>query len=259
MQALAHDTSPRTAHSGGHASPADRKLNCCVCGQHVEAWLPHPHRQQRSEFMKLMEAVGSDLAVYQCPACLCTDRDRHLWLYMNAVGLPSRLAGAVVLHLAPERHLEALLMQLDIGAYVRGDLHPTRPDHLKLDAQALPFEDGSVDVIICNHVLEHVQDPQRALSEMYRCLENGGLLIAQTPYSPRLKRTLELNDAPSPEFARLFFGQNDHVRLFGTDLFQMVTAAGFKGDPAAHESLLPDIDPQTFGCNAREPFFAFWK
>jgi SAM-dependent methyltransferase len=233
---------------------------CPVCEQTVDRWLPHPHIAQRSPFMALMQAVGSDLSVYQCPRCACTDRDRHVWLYMNAAGLPAQLAGASVLHIAPERHLEPLIEACRPARYVRGDLFPSRPNQVRVDIEALQFDDASFDLIVCNHVLEHVADPAQALAELQRCLKPGGLLIAQTPYSPLLKSSFELNFSPAPaEFAKIYFGQADHVRLFGADIASHFHAAGFEGDLLPHDSVLSGIDALEFGCNAREPFFAFSK
>jgi SAM-dependent methyltransferase len=233
--------------------------HCCICRHDVEQWLPHPHRERFSEFIHLVETIGSDLAVYQCPHCRCTDRDRHLWLYLQAAGIRQAIPGARVLHLAPEAHLERLIDALAPARYVRGDLHPTRAGHLRIDAEQLPFAAGDFDLIICNHVLEHVASPQRALSEFHRCLVPGGVLIAQTPYSSRLKTTLEVDGPVSPEFAHRFYGQEDHVRLFGNDIERYFRAAGFDGQLLRHESLLPDVDAQHSGCNAREPLFAFWR
>ncbi|MEW6706713.1 MAG: class I SAM-dependent methyltransferase [Pseudomonadota bacterium] len=233
-------------------------LQCCICQQSVDRWLPHPQIAQRSEFMKLMRAVGSDLSVYQCPRCGCNDRDRHLRLYMEAVGLPAQMTGARVLHLAPEAHLERWIQQLQPARYVRGDLHPTRPGHVKLDAEQLPFDDGSFDLIICNHVLEHVSSPERALAEFRRCLGPKSLLIAQTPFAPLLKKTFELDETPTPDFAKLFYGQEDHVRLFGADIVDYFRGAGFQGSLLAHEAVLPKVDAQASGCNALEPFFLFY-
>ena len=233
---------------------------CAVCEQAVDHWLAHPHIDQRSAFMVLMQAVGSDLSVYQCPRCGCTDRDRHVWLYMTAAGLPEGLRGASVLHLAPERHLEQRIGRCGPARYVCGDLHPSRPNQLRIDVEALQFEAGSFDLILCNHVLEHVADPARALAELHRCLKPGGVLIAQTPYSPLLKHTLELSISPPPaEFAKLYFGQADHMRLFGADIDDYFAAAGLQGELLAHDQLLPGIDPAEFGCNGREPFFAYSK
>ena len=230
---------------------------CSICETEVAQWTPHPQRGQRSEFMKLLDAVGSDLSVYLCPHCQSTDRDRHLWHYLRATGLLQRLAGSRVLHIAPERHLEALIQASRPQAYVRGDLSPQRAGHLKLDVEALPFEAGSFDLVICNHVLEHVADPVRALKEFHRCLGPDGVLIAQTPYAPSLKHTLEMNRPVSAAFAKLFYGQEDHVRMFGADIAGYFHAAGFKGELRAHDEVLPAMDARLQGCNAREPFFAF--
>jgi SAM-dependent methyltransferase len=231
--------------------------HCSVCEQTVSAWRPHPHIERRSEFMKLMQTVGSDLSVYQCPACGCTDRDRHLWLYLKTIGITASLRGARVLHLAPELALERKLMACDLGEYVRGDLHPSRAGLRRIDAENLPFGDGHFDLIVCNHVLEHVASPERALAEFRRCLKPRGVLIAQTPYAPLLKKTFEMKTAPTAEFARLFYGQDDHVRLFGDDIVDYFHASGFNGNLLPHDSVLPGVDAHEHGCNALEPLFFF--
>jgi SAM-dependent methyltransferase len=232
---------------------------CSVCQQSVDRWLPHPHIGLRSDFIRTIDMVGSDLTVYQCPACRCTDRDRHLWLYLQAAGLQQAIAGARVLHIAPEWHLERLIEALGPSRYVRGDLNPTRAGHLQIDVEHLPFADAEFDMIICNHVLEHVADPARALAEFHRCIAPPGVLIAQTPYAARLRTTFEVEGPVSPQFARQFFDQDDHVRLFGGDIERYFRTAGFEGRLLRHDSLLPGVDPFDSGCNAHEPLFAFWK
>lgn len=232
---------------------------CSICRQTVDNWIPHPHREQRSPLMTILGTVGSDLTLYGCPSCRCNDRLRHLWLYMTATGLTEKLAGATILHVAPEPELERIIGALGPARYIRGDLHPTRADHQRIDIEALPFGDATLDIALCNHVLEHVDSPAQALGELFRCLRPGGLLIAQTPYAPAIKKTLELHERPDPDTARLLFGQDDHVRLFGSDITDYFHAAGFQGQPLRHEILLPDVSPREFGCNAQEPFFVFWK
>lgn len=233
--------------------------NCAICLQAVTAWTPHPLLAQRSEFMRLMQAVGSDLTVYGCPACGCNDRDRHVWLYLKRLGVIDLLPGASVLHIAPEVRLEHKFLGLGLGDYVRADLHPTRAGCERVDIERMAFPNERFDFIVCNHVLEHVNDPACALAEFHRCLKPGGLLLAQTPYSPLLKHTFELKTAPGAEFARLFYGQEDHVRLFGDDLTTLFHGAGFQGRLRSHEELLPDVDAAQAGVNAREPLFLFHK
>lgn len=231
---------------------------CIICKQSVDSWTPHPHIEHRSEFTKLMRVVGSDLTVYQCPVCGCNDRDRHLWLFFEAAGLLKAIPGKRVLHLAPEAHLEQLIAQLGPSNYVRGDLHPSRTGIERIDVENLQFAQASFDFAICNHVLEHVADPLRALQELHRCLAPGGTLVAQTPYSTLLRRTMEIVEPPTADFARLFFGQDDHVRLFGADIGEYFRLAGFSGDgPIASDQVLRKLDAAEYGFNAREPFFQF--
>ena len=230
---------------------------CTICEQAVDRWLPHPQRDQASQFTRLLGAIGSDLDRHNCSNCRCNDRDRHLWLYMRAAGLADRIPASRILHVAPEAHIEVRIKALHPREYVLGDLEPRRPGHRKLNIEQLPFDDDSFDLILCNHVLEHVGDPDRALSELARCLARDGHLVAQTPYAPGLKWTFEMGSRVSPQFARLFFGQEDHVRLFGADLPARFHAAGLHGELMPHTRLLGDLDPAEYGCNEREPFFLF--
>jgi len=233
---------------------------CAICQHTVTHWLPHPHIDRlSSEFIYMMQCVGSDLSIYQCPRCGCNDRDRHLWLYMGAAGILKALPAARVLHIAPEAHIERLIQLHNPIEYVRGDLFPLSPNHVKINLEKLSFCDEYFDIIICNHVLEHVGDLQSSLRELYRCLSPHGVLIAQTPYSPVLKYTMECNAEVSPRFATYYFGQDDHIRLFGSDITNWFHRVGFQGEPIGHEVMLKGLDAKALGCNLREPFFAFTK
>jgi SAM-dependent methyltransferase len=48
-------------------------------------------------------------------------------------------------------------------------------------AQDLPYEDGSFNVVIIKHIVEHLPDPGRAIDEIGRITEKGGILILATP------------------------------------------------------------------------------
>lgn len=58
----------------------------------------------------------------------------------------------------------------NIKVLVRGSLY------------ALPFADDSLDLVTCNMVVEHLEEPARAISEITRCLRRGGLVVIQTPW-----------------------------------------------------------------------------
>jgi SAM-dependent methyltransferase len=50
------------------------------------------------------------------------------------------------------------------------------------DIHNLPFADNSVDAIICIAILEHVEEPQKAVREMYRVLKPGGYCYIHVPF-----------------------------------------------------------------------------
>jgi SAM-dependent methyltransferase len=122
---------------------------------------------------------------------------------------------------------------------------------------AMPFDDDTFDCVIANHVLEHVGDVDRALGEICRVLRPGGHAILQTPYGSKLHRTWEDAGIDTPAARLQAYGQEDHVRLFGRDIFERIAAAGFDALVRQHNELLDDVDPDREGVNPREPFFLF--
>jgi SAM-dependent methyltransferase/GT2 family glycosyltransferase len=241
------------------APAADAKSNVCVvCEQAVERWTQHPEPVDR-DFASAIGSVASTFERYLCPHCGCGDGDRHLWLYLAYSGLLEQAATMRILHIAPEPRIEQRIRRLGPLEYVTGGSAPHDASHRVIDAQALDFPNDHFDLIICNHILERVDQPERALAEFHRCLKADGHLVAQTAYSPRLKRTFELNDKPSVPFATRYFGQDGRVRLFGSDIVDRFLEAGFSGDLLPHARVLGDIDPDQVGCNGNEPFFFFAK
>jgi SAM-dependent methyltransferase len=116
--------------------------------------------------------------------------------------------------------------------------------------------DKTFDIVICNHVLEHVPDDKKALSELYRVLKPGGTAILQTPYAPKLVKTRERDPSVATEANRLeFYGQEDHIRLYGTDLLDRICQAGFDLRLKTHEAVLKNVDCAEAGVNPAEPLF----
>jgi len=67
------------------------------------------------------------------------------------------------------------------------------------DAEALPFTDSSFDTVVCTHVLEHVRQPQHAISELRRVAKRRVVIVVplQRPY--RYTFDTHLHFFPYPE------------------------------------------------------------
>jgi predicted SAM-dependent methyltransferase len=98
---------------------------------------------------------------------------------------------------------------------------------VKMDITDIRFPDDSFDAIICNHVLEHVVDDRRAMSELYRTLRPGGWAILQVPLSLSLTTTYEDSSIATASGRAEAFGQSDHVRIYAEDYKDRLERAGF--------------------------------
>lgn len=105
------------------------------------------------------------------------------------------------------------------------DIEPDRAD-FTIDIERIAIPDQSFDAILCFHVLEHVND-RMALSELHRVLRPDGMLLLITPVIEGWSRTYEDCAVQSPEDRQLYFGQSDHVRVFGADIRERIRNAGF--------------------------------
>jgi ubiquinone/menaquinone biosynthesis C-methylase UbiE len=91
----------------------------------------------------------------------------------------------------------------------------------------MEFEDESFDLIICNHVLEHIEDDRKALREIYRVLKNNGISILQVPININREKTFEDPKITSISEREKHFGQYDHVREYGIDYKSRIEEVGF--------------------------------
>lgn len=234
---------------------------CSCCESQVLAFLPYKGGFARAPaIIEDSQMVGSDLDHFSCTRCRSTDRERHLFLYMKQLDFPRVFRQARVLHFAPERKLSAFIGAQQPQEYIRGDLFPTLPGMEKVDMQDIKYADSSFDVLLANHVLEHVDDDAVALAELYRVLKPGGFAILQTPYASAREKTESASGACLSDQQRLErFGQEDHVRLFGRDIFDRIAAAGFVSHVEQHATVLKDVDACVYGVNEQEPFMCFSK
>ena len=132
--------------------------------------------------------------------------------------------GAAVLHIAPEAILGAPL-RARAARYVSGDL-TAEFGPARIDVLDLQFPDASFDVVVCNHVLEHIPDDHRAMRELRRVLRPGGWAMLLVP-DVRGAVTEESPELSDPEELLRLYGQRDHVRRYGWDYLDRLRGAGF--------------------------------
>jgi SAM-dependent methyltransferase len=146
-------------------------------------------------------------------------------MYLDALNLWDLFKKATVLHIAAESHLVERIHAHKPTFYVRGDLVPVSPDIERIDITAIPYPSHHFNFVMCNHVLEHVPDDERACSELFRVIKPGGCAVLQTPYSPILQNSFVDPGINTDELRNRYYGQEDHVPLYGRDLFARITNA----------------------------------
>ena len=161
-----------------------------------------------------------------CPGTLSLERHRLLWLYLDRETnfLSSNLK---VLHVAPEQVFYKKFKKLKNWEYFTFDLNSPIAD-IKGDLISTNFKDEYFDLIICNHVLEHIEDDKSALDEIYRILKYNGISILQVPINVKRENTFEDLSIKSKIQREKYFGQYDHVREYGLDFKDRVEQAGFE-------------------------------
>lgn len=149
-----------------------------------------------------------------------------MWLYLkNKTNFFS--ADLKVLHIAPEICFIDIFKGMKNLDYTTADLESPLAE-VKMDVHDIPFEDHVFDVVFCNHVMEHVEDDLKAMSEIHRVLKKGGWAIIQSPQDYNRAETLEDPRITDPKERERVYWQSDHLRLFGMDYGKRLERAGFQ-------------------------------
>ena len=206
-----------------------------IDGKSFKMFLPYGYGTQRNNVLS--------------PSTLSLERHRLLWLYLNKETdffQPELVSGSSVtnikriklrdaetnsalkvLHFAPEQAFYKLFRNQKNLDYTTTDLFSPLAD-VKADICNLPFEDNQYDVILCNHVLEHIPDDTKAMQELYRVLKPGGMAILQIPQDLSRATTFADDTITDQKERAKIFGQYDHVRIYGRDYFEKLRSIGFK-------------------------------
>src|SRR5258708_5817669 len=147
-----------------------------------------------------------------CPNCYSLERHRLQWLYLakktNLLTTPLSL-----LHFAPESTLRKKLEVMKHIKYVTADIAIyDKAIMMKVDVTNMPFKDNSFDVILCNHVLEHIVNDRKAMKEIHRVLKKNGWAILQTPIDIKRAKKYEYPTIIRPLYRLKEFRQSDNVQ-----------------------------------------------
>ncbi len=181
---------------------------CPLCNKEVTKWGDYSARKNVS-----------------CPHCNSAERHRLTSLFFKN----KNIVYNNFLHIAPEKSLQKLFQEKSKN-YICGDLQPKRYSHLNaihLDVTDMSLKDNSIDCIYASHILEHIIEDRKAMSEMHRVLKDGGVLLTMIPQKMDLTESDEDYTINTPEGRKEKYGQWDHVRYYGLDFSERLKKCGF--------------------------------
>ncbi len=217
------------------------KVKCPVCEGKFRKFLPYGYTKE----------TGRDNAL--CPKCLSLERHRLMWLYLNEK-TEFFTKELKVLHIAPEQCFYKRFRKLSNLDYTTADLESPIAD-VHFDVQEIPFADESYDVLICNHVLEHVTSDHKAMSEIFRVLKPNGFAILQVPMDTDNPKTMEDPSVTDPKERERLYRQKDHVRLYGLDYADRLSKVGFDVTPIQYAKELPSELAEYYRLPMNEIFY----
>lgn len=220
---------------------------CPCCGMRFKAFATGFYRDYPEVFNRSRyEHTRQDVI---CPVCRSLPRHRILALWGE--NHKELLRTGDILFFAPGRS-ERLWMKRNGLTCTTADLYKKNMD-LRLDIQKTGLPDESYDTIICNHVLEHVDDFRTALKEMHRILRPGGSFICSFPMDPKVELLDEDPSVQTEEGRLKRFGQYDHKRVFGMKADRFLTEAHFSVERIDGrdypDEILPIVGPADYDVN----------
>jgi SAM-dependent methyltransferase len=214
---------------------------CPVCRSHLRRFFSHG-------------VIARPAA--QCPVCQSLERHRLLWLFFTRRTSLFEATPKRLLHVAPERAFARHFERLAYLDYVTTDLFAQNVT-VQMDICKLGCLEESFDVILCNHVLEHIPDDRQAMRELYRVLKTGGWAVLLVPIT--VQKTFEDPSITDPAERERLFGQHDHVRRYGPDYVHRLEEAGFAVKRIPATDMVAAARFRYFGIRGSEEIFLCTK
>ena len=144
-----------------------------------------------------------------CPNCGSMQRNRRLWPLLKQEFIVEQIT---ILDFSPSRVLFRKFKNIKNITYLSTDFENEFRADYSFDITNIALESNSVDLIICYHILEHIENDKKAMQELYRILKNGGKALIQTPF--KTGEIYEDHSIITPQDRKQHFGQEDHVRFY---------------------------------------------
>lgn len=206
----------------------DQKNFCPICGD-----------------LSVFGSYGVNIRTHvQCPTCGSLERHRLLYLlFQKRFSYLLEKTKINLLHFAPEKlfynyfleheNINYFPVDIDSNTYEKQNIHIKQ----EVDMQDIPYNNDTFDFIYNCHVLEHVPDDLKAMGELYRVLKRDGVCITMVPLS-NIKETFENPEYNTPELRRKYYGQEDHLRIYGLDFIDKLESVGFNVEKVTVDNLL---------------------
>lgn len=163
-----------------------------------------------------------NLNSYFCPICMIPDKGRFMISFLESIDLKSR--NLSILHISPEIGIQKRLNKLFVNHdYKISDFG----DESTLCIDITKVIDSKFDIIICSHVLEHVEEDQLALKNLYDALNPKGIILFLVPIHKEIEATFQDKRINSPRERKAAYGLEDHVRQYGYKDFQKLISSYF--------------------------------
>lgn len=202
------------------SDPTSYQRVCNICGWHGANFVGSPHSESA-----------------QCPHCGSIARDRFLyWCWTERIAYSAQQR---VLETSPRLDERYRKRMAHLVAYTASDYDESaHKAMIKLDLQDIRLPASSVDVVLTPHVLEHVPDTARALSELHRVLSPGGTVMLMIPMPQAVT---------APPIEHEYHGDNTLVYWrFGWDLREQAQGAGFEVSCLVTQPLIERLERKEF-------------
>jgi predicted SAM-dependent methyltransferase len=211
---------------------------CPVCNTKSRKFIPYSRNKKQNA---------------RCPKCKSLDRHRLLWLFLK--DNPELFSiNMKLLHFAPEPCLEKEFKKMKDIIYITADIDPDAA-LIATDITNICFKENYFDAIICNHILEHINDDKTAMQEIYRILKPDGWAILMVPIDTARDKTYENSLITSPSDRLEHFEQEDHVRIYGQDYTNRLYNAGFTVHVIDQASKLHEKQKEIYKIQQEEIYF----